>query len=258
MSFNATQWAWNASVNTSSQRLVLLALADRAGLEHTAWPSIERIARDTLLDKKTVQKVIVELIKFGLIQDTGKRKGVTKKVRVLQLSIGKQSDQILMKKNKSSFSNAYKNIGENNPKNGLLNESNIGLLNDPKIGMQNQSINLSMNLSREHDWVPELDQLIKVLNSAGQQQNLKLILGLPNFDFQLGAFNAYYSKRVMTELNKLYAFSNWIIDKFEQLKKANPEYIQRFSLDSTDYFPSKLLEIENQKPKGLLGADSNE
>ncbi|MGE8623436.1 helix-turn-helix domain-containing protein [Acinetobacter schindleri] len=253
MSFNATQWAWNVSVNTSSQRLVLLALADRAGVEHTAWPSIERIARDTLLDKKTVQKVIVELMNFGLIRDTGKRKGMTKKVRVLQLSIVKKSDKTLIKSNNSSFRNAYQDIGENKPKNGLLNESKIGLLNDPKIGMQNLSLNLSMNLSREHDWVPERDQLICVLNSAGHQQNLRLILELPDFDFQLGAFNAYFNGRAMSDEKKLYSFGAWIIDKFERYKKANPEYLSQATHDSVKQVKIPVFNLEDRKPKSLLG-----
>ncbi|MFN4187680.1 MAG: helix-turn-helix domain-containing protein, partial [Acinetobacter johnsonii] len=46
MSIDATRWAWTAPVNNSSQRLVLLSLADRAGEEHTAWPSIDRLAKD--------------------------------------------------------------------------------------------------------------------------------------------------------------------------------------------------------------------
>ncbi|MFH4181111.1 helix-turn-helix domain-containing protein, partial [Acinetobacter baumannii] len=52
MSIDATRWSWTASVKTSAQRLVLLSLADRAGEEHTAWPSIDRLAADTMLDKK--------------------------------------------------------------------------------------------------------------------------------------------------------------------------------------------------------------
>ena len=54
MSIDATRWAWTAQVKNSSQRLVLLSLADRAGEHHTAWPSIDRLAKDTALNEKTV------------------------------------------------------------------------------------------------------------------------------------------------------------------------------------------------------------
>lgn len=57
MSIDATRWSWTASVKTSAQRLVLLSLADRAGEEHTAWPSIDRLAKDTVLDKKQFKKL---------------------------------------------------------------------------------------------------------------------------------------------------------------------------------------------------------
>lgn len=57
MSIDATRWSWTASVKTSAQRLVLLSLADRAGEEHTAWPSIDRLAADTMLDKRQYKRL---------------------------------------------------------------------------------------------------------------------------------------------------------------------------------------------------------
>ena len=85
MSVDATRWAWDAPVKSSAQRLILLSLADRAGEDHTCYPSNKRLADDTVLNLKTVQKAVNELIEMGLISDTGERKGNTKQVRVLQL-----------------------------------------------------------------------------------------------------------------------------------------------------------------------------
>ena len=194
MSIDATRWAWTAPVNNSSQRLVLLSLADRAGEEHTAWPSIDRLAADTVLDKKTVQKVILELIKLGLVKDTGDRTGPTKRVRVLKLNGVKGREECTQNRDDSNDKKAIKsnpnnpengNIKQpqkrndcnngNNPESGNLNDTKNGVLNDPKNGIQNQPLNLSMNLSGEHEWIPDRNQLIAVLNSAGQQQNLELI-----------------------------------------------------------------------------------
>ncbi|MEV4849054.1 helix-turn-helix domain-containing protein [Acinetobacter lwoffii] len=233
MSIDATRWAWTAPVNNSSQRLVLLSLADRASDEHTAWPSIERLAKDTVLDKKTVQKVILELINLGLIKDTGDRKGPTKRVRVLKLNgvKGREDytqnlDDANTPKNGNIKQSQKRNDSKNgnDPENGALNNPKNGMLNDPKNGVQNLSGNLPMNLSGQHEWIPDKNQLIAVLNSAGQQQNLELIFGLPDFDFQLGAFNAHYAGQVMPNARKLYSFVRWIIDKFERYKKQNPEY----------------------------------
>ena len=270
MSIDATRWAWTAPVNNSSQRLVLLSLADRAGEEHTAWPSIDRLAKDTVLDKKTVQKVILELINLGLVKDTGDRTGPTKRVRVLKLNGVKGREECTQNRDNSSAKKAIKsnlnnpengNIKQpqkrndsnngNNPESGNLNDTKNGVLNDPKNGIQNQPLNLSMNLSGEHEWIPDRNQLIAVLNSAGQQQNLELIFGLPDFDFQLGAFNAHYSGQVMPNAKKLYSFVRWIIDKFERYQKANPNYVKKAVEQSQLQQAQPLINLPS-KPKSLL------
>ena len=260
MSIDATRWAWTAPVDNSSQRLVLLSLADRAGEEHTAWPSIERLAKDTVLDKKTVQKVILELIKLGLVEDTGERTGPTRRVRVLKLNGVKGREEYTQNlddantpKNRNIKQSQKRNDSKNgnDPENGALNNPKNGMLNDPKNGIQNQPLNLSMNLSGEHEWIPDRNQLIAVLNSAGQQQNLELIFGLPDFDFQLGAFNAHYSGQVMPNAKKLYSFVRWIIDKFERYQKANPNYVKKAVEQSQLQQAQPLINLPS-KPKSLL------
>lgn len=264
MSIDATRWAWAAPVNNSSQRLVLLSLADRAGEEHTAWPSIERLAKDTVLDKKTVQKVILELIKLGLVEDTGERTGPTRRVRVLKLNGVKGREEYTQNlddantpKNgniKQSQKRSDSKNG-NDPENGALNNPKNGMLNDPKNGVQNLSgnlpMNLSMNLSGEHEWIPDQNQLINVLNTAGQQQNLNLIFGLPDFEFQLGAFNAHYAGQVIPNSRKLYSFARWIIDKFEQYQKRNPSYGKQTVEQSQPQQAQPLINLPS-KPKSLL------
>ena len=101
-----------------------MAFADRAGEDHTAWPSMARLEKDTKLDIKTVKKVVSSLIENGFLLDTMERKGATGKVRVLQL-VGVNCRE-----------NHYE------PKNGMIpnfpcNEPKIGSLNEPKIGTQN-------------------------------------------------------------------------------------------------------------------------
>ena len=269
MSTDATRWAWTAPIKNSSQRLVLLSLADRAGENHTAWPSMERLASDTALNLKTVKKVVNELIEIGLLIDTGERKGHTNQVRVLQL-IGVDSRE--QSQNWDHFNES--NIGfikdGNKPKNGTVkqtqkrvnslrqtnpiledNKPKNGICNEPNIGSQNLKENLSMNLSGEHDWIPDQNQLIAVLNSAGQQQNLELIFGLPDFEFQLGAFNTHFDGLVLSDSKKLYKFANWIIDKFERYQKANPNYVKQAIEQSQPQQAQPLINLPS-KPKSLL------
>lgn len=66
MSVDATRWAWSQSIKPS-EKLVLLAMADRAGESNDCWPSISRLVNDTGLDRKTVLAVIGRLEEIGLL-----------------------------------------------------------------------------------------------------------------------------------------------------------------------------------------------
>lgn len=235
MSVEATNWAWTRPVNSGNHRLVLLSLADRAGENHTCWPSMERLATDTVLNIKTVKKVVNELIEQGLVRDTGKRFGSTGRVRVLQL-VGVPSRESAQKRVDSNHTNIGTVNNFNEPKNGFVKQDQKrvdcnGVMNpildsnEPNIGSQNLKENLSMNLSCEHGWIPNQDQLISVLKQAGQELNLKLIFELPSFEFELGAFNAHHDGRVIGEGKKLYSFATWIVDKFQRYAKQHPEYL---------------------------------
>ena len=67
MSIDAIRWAWMQHVGRASAKLVLLSIADRAGEHHTAYPSIDRIHRDTELDRKTIMACLDHLTEIGLI-----------------------------------------------------------------------------------------------------------------------------------------------------------------------------------------------
>lgn len=132
MSRAATEWAWRLNLK-ASQKLLLLSLADRADEHHCCYPSITRLMHDTGLDKKTIGKWINEMIQQGLLIDTGERKGITKRVRVLKLNLDfefTQKGDRSIKANKPKTGNVPKN--GNIPKNGCLN--------DPKNGSLNQSL----------------------------------------------------------------------------------------------------------------------
>ncbi len=66
----------------------------------------------------------------------------------------------------------------------------------PKNGVQNLSGNLPMNLSQEHDWIPDVDQLATKLKMAGYGNSLDSIFGLPSFEIELSAFNSHFDSQV--------------------------------------------------------------
>ncbi len=147
MSIDATKWAWGAPVSTTPERIVLLSLADRAGEDHTAWPSAKRLCVDTCLDRKTVLKVISGLIEKGILIDTGERKGPTKSVRVLKLNgvSGREEQYQNWDSSKQVKSSDPKN--GTSTKNGTDSDPKNGTDSDPKFGIQNQSMNQPLNRS---------------------------------------------------------------------------------------------------------------
>lgn len=141
MSRAATDWAWDMNPGKAPLKLILLSMADRADEDHCCFPSIDRLVKDTSLNKKTVQAGINELAKMGLIKDTGERRGPTRRVRVFRLMLNTQPPA---KPNKPKIGNVPKkgNVTENGnvPKNGTLNVPENGVLNVPENGVQNRSL----------------------------------------------------------------------------------------------------------------------
>lgn len=210
MSVDAIRWAWSAPVESSSQRIVLLALADRAGEEHTCWPSMVRVQKDTCLDIKTVKSTISKLIEMGLLADTGERKGATGRVRVLRL-VGVNGREEMNPKTESFQKRNDSEIGSlNEPKNGSLNE--------PKNGTQNLSKNLPKNLSFGGDvkgmvespkvkaWSPSL---VEVNN------RLRITTAKPITQDQLDAFvtdvSAWYAGKNLTDGQMFVHLIKWIV-----------------------------------------------
>lgn len=136
MSVDATRWAWLASPTKSSELLVLLSMADRAGEDHTCWPSIARMVKDTKLNEKTVNTALKGLVEQGLICDTGRRVGSTGRVKVYQL-VGVLGRDEQLEKTTRPKKKGKKNTPEiggiksNTPKNGILP---ILPSNTPEIG----------------------------------------------------------------------------------------------------------------------------
>lgn len=142
MSLDATRWAWTAPVESCPQRATLLSLADRAGEDHKAWPSIKRLEVDTKCDRKTIMKVLERLQEINLIRFTGEVRGNGVKVYQLIGVRGREDDLTGTKKGTST------KIGTST-KNGTSTSTKIGTATSTKIGTQNlpiESTNESTNI----------------------------------------------------------------------------------------------------------------
>ena len=69
MSYEAQKWAWEISptLNSSTEVVVLVLLADMANDENDCWPSVSFIEEKTRVTRKTVFKVLESLANMGLI-----------------------------------------------------------------------------------------------------------------------------------------------------------------------------------------------
>jgi len=66
MSFAAYKWAWDQCI-TASEKIVLLSLADRSDDKNKCYPSINRLSKDTCLNRKTVIICLNKLVGKKLI-----------------------------------------------------------------------------------------------------------------------------------------------------------------------------------------------
>jgi hypothetical protein len=68
MSFQATLWAWSQSDISSTQKLVLLEICDRANATNQCWPKQKTIAQRVRLTERAVCSALAALQQKGLIR----------------------------------------------------------------------------------------------------------------------------------------------------------------------------------------------
>lgn len=85
MSIEAMSWVLKLDVSRSSEKFILVCLANYADERGVCFPSIATLARDTSQDRKTIIANLKRLTESGLLRDTGHRVGPTKSVPVYQL-----------------------------------------------------------------------------------------------------------------------------------------------------------------------------
>lgn len=91
MSWEWTQRVWSLGRQTSpSQRLILLALAQHADATGQCWPSQGRLAGMTGLARETVNRQVLSLRAAGLVEVTGRGRGILYRLRLPTCDVGSQ------------------------------------------------------------------------------------------------------------------------------------------------------------------------
>lgn len=223
MSLDATNWAWRVkfpekagSALPALKLVVLLSMADRASEDHTCFPSINRLASDCRMNRKSVIKIIAELIEDGLISDTGERKGRTKQVIVYRLNgVSGREETVPTTEPLDDES-----LDGNSPKDGTVPTVEQFQqfpqtvptipLNSPNVGTRNLLINLSEESKNNKNWL-SLKILKEELCLATDQETFELIKNATWFEREKRAFELFNAdKNLCVELQH-YHFADWLI-----------------------------------------------
>ena len=224
MSLDATNWAWRIKFPDRKggslkplKKLVLLSLADRAGEDHTCYPSMQRLEQDTGLDRKTILKIISELLADNLIRDTGERKGVTKRVKVYKLLgvTGRETvpttELLNSQKAPETVPSMEQSQQWNDSNNGMLNSPNSGTLNSPNNGTQNLPKNLPVESKNKKTWLC-LKKLGEELGLITDAETIEQIKTANWFKREQNAFEHYNADKNLCDDLMHYHFADWLLN----------------------------------------------
>ncbi|ENV71924.1 hypothetical protein F946_01380 [Acinetobacter johnsonii ANC 3681] len=225
MSLDATIWVWKVRQKQKKggslkplKKLVLLSLADRASEDHCAYPSMARLVEDTEMDRKTVLKIIDELIEDGLIVDTGERKGRTKQVKVYQLLGVKGRETI-----PTTVLLNTEDTDLNSPNSGTVPTTEQFQqfhervptipLNSPNVGTRNLSKNLSLESKNKKDWLCS-KKLREEITLADDSIEPETLMTAKWVEREKRAFEIYnQDKSICDELLNFY-FADWLLHAY--------------------------------------------
>lgn len=224
MSLDATNWAWRVKFPEKAggalpalKLVVLLSMSDRASEDHTCFPSINRLASDCRMNRKTVLKIIAELIEDGLISDTGERKGRTKQVIVYRLNgVNGREETVPTTELLDDES-----LDGNSPKDGTvptveqfqqfpqtvptipLNSTNVGTRNLPK--------NLSEESKNKKTWLC-LKKLREEISQANPDLKPDDLIQASWFEREQNAFERFNAPKNLCDELMIYHFADWLIN----------------------------------------------
>lgn len=227
MSLDATIWAWKAEVESSTQRLILLSLADRAGEDHKCYPSIMRMVKDTKMNRKTIIKVLDDLEQKALIKFTGSIVGNGVKVYQLLGVVGREDEITSTKKGTSGKKGTSTNLGTGSnigtsTEKGTSTSTKNGTETSTEIGTQNLPRNLSIESKNKNGWLC-LKKLRDELAQADPDCNPEEIIKATWFNRELGAFEKFNAEKNLCDDLLIYHFADSLLrnkSKYDKSQKT--------------------------------------
>lgn len=226
MSLDATIWAWKAEVESSTQRLILLSLADRAGEDHKCYPSIMRMVKDTKMNRKTIIKVLDDLEQKALIKFTGSIVGNGVKVYQLLGVVGREDETTSTKKGTSGKNGTSTNLGTGSnigtsTENGISTSTENGTETSTEIGTQNLPRNLPIESKNKKDWLC-LKKLREEISLADDSIEAETILNAKWAEREKRAFEIYNQDKSLCDALMNFHFADWLLNAYRS-KYSNTE-----------------------------------
>lgn len=226
MSLDATIWAWKAEVESSTQRLILLSLADRAGEDHKCYPSIMRMVKDTKMNRKTIIKVLDDLEQKALIKFTGSIVGNGVKVYQLLGVVGREDETTSTKKGTSGKNGTSSNLGTGSnigtsTENGTSTSTENGTETSTEIGTQNLPRNLPIESKNKKDWFC-LKKLREEISLADDSIEPETILNAKWAEREKRAFEIYNQDKFLCDALMNFHFADWLLNAYRS-KYSNTE-----------------------------------
>jgi biotin operon repressor len=107
---------FEADLKTATRKVLMLCLADKANKDGTGcWPSQRTIARETHLDRKTVRKLLKELVDEGFLIQRGVNKVTKTETYDISLKMLVEAQDVVGVGENSPMSEG---VGENSPEVG--------------------------------------------------------------------------------------------------------------------------------------------
>lgn len=226
MSLDASVWAWKANVKSSTQRLILLSLADRAGESHKCYPSVMRIVKDTKMNRKTIIKVLDELEQQGLIKFTGELIGNGVKVYQLVGISGREESSTSTKNGTSGKNGTSSNLGTGSnigtsTENGTGGSPKNGTETSTVFGTQNLPMNLPLESKNKKTWFC-FKKLREEIYLADDGIDFESIMNSKWAEREKRAFEIYNAEKSMSDDLMIYHFADWLINAYKTKYSEKP------------------------------------
>ena len=215
----------------STTKLVAITLATYANYETgVCYPTVQTLMRNTGLSNRVVSHHIQQLETLGFLL-VKRSKGCNSKYKFVAENIEKEVTESHHSESDSSDFNDTKAVTLMQEVVTLNAQSSDAESHKPLLTFINYKENIHTQenppqKTQDESWKPNLDLLTSILRTTKHSQRVSEILGMVDFKFHLGNFNAHWEDKItLTENQRTRKFVSWITQEFEKsqrVSKAKP------------------------------------